>query len=113
MEHCLFCSVVAGDYPVKKIYEDDQILVFHDLVPQAPVHVLFIPKKHIRCADELTPGDAGLLSHLLLTIPKIAAEQGLDEGYRIVNNCGKNGHQTEFHLHFHLLGGRKMEWPPG
>lgn len=105
---CVFCKIVDGTIPSKKAYEDEQILAFYDLEPQAPVHVLFIPKVHIASADELTEENSAVISHIFAVIPQIAKELGLDNGYRIVNNCGEDGGQTVHHLHFHLLGGEKL-----
>ena len=113
MQDCIFCKIAAGEIPSNKAYEDDQILCFHDLEPQAPVHVLIIPKKHIASLDDVQPGDAELMSHIMLKVQDIAKELGLENGYRLVNNCGEDGFQTVKHLHFHLLGKRKMTWPPG
>lgn len=113
MENCIFCKIAAGEIPSNKAYEDDQILAFYDLDPQAPVHILIIPKEHISSADDLTEENGPLLGHIFVTAAKLAKELGLENGYRIVNNCGEDGGQTVKHLHFHLLGGRGMAWPPG
>ena len=110
---CVFCKIAKGEIPSKKAYEDDQILAFDDLDPQAPVHILLIPKAHIASANELTEENSAVVSHIFLTAAKLAKELGLEKGYRIVNNCGEDGGQTVQHLHFHLLGGRSMKWPPG
>lgn len=110
---CIFCKIVAGTIPSKKIYEDDRIYAFADIDPKAPVHVLLVPKKHIASLAEIEDADAPLLAHLHLTASKIAAEQKLSGGYRTVINTGGDGGQTVFHLHVHLLGGRQMHWPPG
>lgn len=110
---CIFCKIANGEIPSKKTYEDERILAFYDLDPQAPVHILLIPKTHIASANELTEENADVVSHIFLTAAKLAKELGLDKGYRIVNNCGEDGGQTVHHLHFHLLGGRSMKWPPG
>ena len=110
---CIFCKIAAGDIPSAKVYEDDQILVFNDINPQAPVHLLAIPKAHIPSADQITPQNAPLLAHLFTVIPGLARQQGLQNGYRIVNNCGEHGLQSVQHLHFHILGGRQLQWPPG
>ncbi len=115
---CLFCSIVANTIPVTRLYEDDQILAFPDINPQAPTHILIIPKKHFSSLAETTPHDAALLGHLLSATAKIAAQAGLGltkagGGYRVVLNTGHNGGQTVDHLHLHLLGGRHMAWPPG
>ena len=113
MADCIFCMIANKDIPSKVVYEDDKIMVFHDLEPQAPVHVLIIPKKHISSLDDLTAEDADLASYLMLKVKEIAKDLGLENGYRLVNNCGEDGMQTVKHLHFHLLGKRKMTWPPG
>ena len=113
MSDCLFCKIVDGEIPSNKVYEDDKILVFHDVDPQAPVHVLIIPKKHIASLDAVTEEDGDLLAYIMLKVKDIAADLGLENGYRLVNNCGEDGLQTVQHLHFHLLGKRKLSWPPG
>lgn len=110
---CIFCKIAAGEIPSTKVYEDDKVLAFRDLDPQAPTHVLIIPKEHIPSAEALNEESAGIVAHIFLVAKKIAAEEGLTNGYRIVNNCGEDGGQTVKHLHFHLLGGRAMAWPPG
>lgn len=113
MDKCIFCMIGNKEIPAKVVYEDENILCFHDLEPQAPVHVLIIPKKHIDSLDTVIESDSELLSHIMLKIKDIASELGLENGYRLVNNCGSDGMQTVKHLHFHLLGKRKMIWPPG
>ena len=113
MSDCIFCKIAAGEIPSNKVYEDDKIVCFHDLDPQAPVHVLIIPKKHIASLDDTSEEDAELLSYIMLKVKDIAAQLELGDGYRLVNNCGEDGQQTVKHLHFHLLGRRKMTWPPG
>lgn len=110
---CIFCKIAAGEIPSKKVYEDEKLLAFYDLDPQAPVHVLIIPKAHIASANELTEQNSAVVGEIFLLAAKLAKELGLDNGYRIVNNCGQDGGQTVQHLHFHLLGGRSMAWPPG
>ena len=112
---CIFCKIANKEIPSDIIYEDEMILCFRDLNPQAPVHVLVIPKKHIASLDDadLSESDAELLGHLILKIRGIADLLGLKNGYRLVSNCGKDGLQTVGHLHFHLIGGRRMKWPPG
>jgi len=112
--NCLFCKIVAGEIPARKIYEDDQVLAFHDIQPQAPVHVLVVPKKAIPRVGEATVDDQALLGHLLLKAAAVARELGLaDTGYRLVLNNGRNGGESVPHLHCHILGGRPMTWPPG
>jgi histidine triad (HIT) family protein len=113
MSDCIFCKIAGGEIPAKVVYEDEQVLCFHDLEPQAPVHVLLIPKKHLESLDAATEEDAALLGYLLLRVREIAARLGLENGYRLVNNCGEDGMQTVKHLHFHLLGKRRLLWPPG
>lgn len=113
MSDCIFCKIVAGEIPSDKVYEDDRILVFRDLDPQAPVHALMIPKKHIASADEIADEDQELMGYMMGMLKKVAAELGLDNGYRVVINCGEDGMQTVKHLHMHILGKRMMKWPPG
>ena len=111
---CLFCSIIKGEIPSNKIYEDDKVYAFYDISPQAPVHFLVIPKEHIESANELSDDNSAVVSHIFKVIAQIAKELGIaSDGYRIVNNCGKNGQQTVKHLHFHILGGRELGWPPG
>ena len=105
---CIFCKIIAGDIPSSKVYEDDKILAFRDVNPQAPVHVLIVPKMHIACADEITEENSGVVAHIFAKIPMIAKEAGATNGYRIINNCGEDGAQTVKHLHFHLLGGKRL-----
>ena len=109
---CLFCKIAQGQIPSNKLFEDDKILAFYDIDPQAPVHVLVIPKEHIASAMEVTPENSALIAKVWEAIPKIAKDLDLDNGFRVVNNCGKDGMQTVQHLHFHLLGKKKMGWPP-
>jgi histidine triad (HIT) family protein len=114
MDDCIFCKIVKGEIPSKKIYEDDEFLAFHDITPQAPVHFLIIPKRHIRNIMETESPDAGLLGRLLLKAQELAREQGCSEkGARFVINCKSDGGQTVDHLHCHVLGGRSLLWPPG
>lgn len=109
----IFERIIDGEIPAKKVYEDELCLAFHDVKPQAPVHVLVIPKQRIESVDDLSPAHAALIGHLWVKMPQIAAMLGLEQGYRVVVNCGANGGQEVPHLHFHLLGGRKLSWPPG
>ncbi|MBE7055429.1 MAG: histidine triad nucleotide-binding protein [Ruminococcaceae bacterium] len=112
--NCLFCKIIAGDIPSAKVYEDDLVYAFRDIEPQAPVHILIIPKEHISSANELTDENASIVGHIFAVAAKIAKDEGIaDGGYRIVNNCGDDGGQTVKHLHFHMLGGRSLAWPPG
>lgn len=111
---CLFCKIINGEIPSKKVYEDEKVYAFHDISPAAPVHVLIIPKTHIPSANALTEENAAVVGHIFAVAAKLAADLGIAEGgYRIVNNCGEDGGQTVHHLHFHLLGGRSLQWPPG
>ena len=110
---CLFCKIVAGTIPAKRVFEDELSLAFADINPQAPTHLLLIPKQHIASLAHAERGQAALLGHLLATAAEIAKTAQLDRGYRIVINTGADGGQTVDHLHLHLLGGRHMTWPPG
>ncbi len=111
---CIFCKIVQGEIPSKIVYEDDAVLAFDDINPEAPVHVLVIPKKHIASFNELTAQDGELLVKIMESIQRIAILKKVDQsGYRIVNNCGADGGQTVGHLHFHIMGGREMLWPAG
>ena len=105
---CLFCKIIKGEIPSTKVYEDDMIYAFRDINPQAPVHILMIPKTHIKSADEINEQNSALIAHLFAKIPEIAKKQGLTGGYRIVTNCGDDACQSVHHLHFHLLGGQKL-----
>lgn len=114
MEDCLFCKIIAGDIPSTKVYEDDKVYAFNDIEPQAPIHIIIVPKSHISSANELTDDNAEVIGHIFSVAAKIAKEKGFAEnGWRIVNNCGVDGGQTVGHLHFHLLAGRNLGWPPG
>ena len=113
MSDCIFCKIAAGEIPSRKAYEDETVLAFYDLDPQAPVHVLFIPKTHIRSAADVTPENAAVVAHIFEVIAKVAEELGLKDGFRVVTNCGVSAGQSVPHLHFHLLGGRDFTWPPG
>ena len=108
MDNCLFCKIIKGEIPSNKVYEDDAILAFKDINPQAPVHILVIPKKHISCAKDIEVEDEALIGKMFTVINKIAVEMKLENGFRIVNNCGEDGGQEVMHLHFHLLGGKKL-----
>jgi histidine triad (HIT) family protein len=109
---CLFCKIAAGEIPSDRVYEDDAVFVFRDINPRAPTHVLAIPRRHIASAANLTDADGELLAALFAALRHVAEEAGL-HGYRIVTNVGAESGQSVFHLHFHLLGGRSMSWPPG
>lgn len=112
--NCLFCKIIHEEIPVHKIFENDQFLAFRDINPQAPHHVLIIPKKHIRSLNEANAEDEVLLGQLLLTAQKVAKQEGLmDKGYRLVINTNDDGGQTVYHIHLHILGGRQLTWPPG
>lgn len=108
MSDCLFCKIAAGQIPSNKVYEDDSILAFRDIQPQAPVHILVIPKSHIPSVDGITPENSDLVAHIFTVIPQIAAKEGLTGGYRVVSNCGADAGQTVKHLHFHILGGKPL-----
>ena len=108
MKDCLFCKIIAGDIPSAKVYEDDTVLAFRDIAPQAPTHILVIPKEHISGCNGVTPDNSGVVAHMFQVIPQIAAAEGLVNGYRIVSNCGEDAGQTVPHLHFHILGGKKL-----
>jgi histidine triad (HIT) family protein len=109
----IFLKIIDKSIPAKVVYEDDQCLAFHDIKPQAPTHVLIIPRKVIQTLDDATPDDQALLGHLVLVAVKLAKQLGLQKGYRVVVNCNEDGGQMVPHLHLHLLGGRHMTWPPG
>jgi diadenosine tetraphosphate (Ap4A) HIT family hydrolase len=115
MADCIFCGIAQGEIPSEIVYEDEEIIAFKDLQPQAPVHVLIIPKKHLASLDDITESDEDkeLIGHLMSKVHVIAERLGLSNGYRLVANTGEDGLQTVQHLHFHLVGGRKMTWPPG
>ena len=108
MSDCVFCKIIAGEIPSDKVYEDNKIIAIRDLNPMAPVHVLFIPKEHICCANAVTEENSAIVAHIFTKIPVVAKELGLTNGYRVVNNCGEDGGQTVMHIHFHLLGGKKL-----
>jgi histidine triad (HIT) family protein len=112
-EQTIFQRIIDKEIPARIVYEDDQCLAFHDVAPQAPTHILVIPKRPIASMNEIDDTDADLLAHIWLVIRNIAREQNLDRGYRVVVNCGRDGGQSVDHLHFHLLGGRQLTWPPG
>jgi len=110
---CLFCKIVAGEIPARKLYEDEQVFAFHDIGPRAPVHFLVIPKRHISTLLHLSEADNALTGHMLFTAQRLAKEQGCEEGFRVVMNCNELGGQTVQHIHMHVLGQRQMTWPPG
>ena len=113
MKDCIFCKIASGEIPAKLVYEDDKIICFHDMDPQAPVHVLMIPKKHVEGTNDIKAEDNELMAYMMSKIQDITKQLGLDNGYRVVINCGEDGLQTVPHLHFHILGKRKLTWPPG
>ena len=108
MSDCLFCKIIAGEIPSTKVYENEKVYAFRDINPQAPVHVIVVPKMHIASANEITEENADCVAACLQAMPKIAKAEGLEDGYRIINNCGAAAGQTVMHLHFHLVGGRNL-----
>ena len=108
MENCLFCKIVAGIIPSTKVYEDETVLAFRDIAPQAPTHILVIPKAHIGSVADVTPANSHVVAHIFEVIPVIAVKEGLVNGYRVVSNCGADAGQTVHHLHFHILGGKEL-----
>lgn len=113
MPDCPFCKIIEGKIPSKKVFEDDRVYVFEDIKPQAPTHVLLIPKKHIEGLNKADKGDAEIIGYLHLVAAKIGREREIEDGYRTVLNVGPKSGQSVFHLHLHLIGGRDMKWPPG
>lgn len=105
---CLFCKIVAGQIPSKKAYEDDKLLAFYDIAPQAPVHILVIPKSHISSVDDITPENSDIIAYIFEKIPSIAKAAGIKNGYRVISNCGSDACQSVKHLHFHILGGAQL-----
>ncbi len=110
---CIFCKIVAGEIPAEKVFEDDEIVGFKDINPAAPFHALLIPKTHIETLNDLGPEHVDLMGRIVLAAQKVAAEEGLETGYRLVANCLRDAGQEVFHIHVHLLGGRRLTWPPG
>ncbi len=110
---CLFCKIIGGEIPSNKVYEDDTVFAFRDIDPQAPVHILIVPKEHIASAKDINETNSAVVAHIFEVAAKIAKAEGLDDGFRIVNNCGDSAGQTVKHLHFHLMGGREFTWPAG
>ena len=108
MENCLFCKIVAGTIPSTKVYEDETVLAFRDIAPMAPTHILVIPKTHIPSVDGITADNSAVVAHIFEVIPQITKAEGLENGYRVVSNCGADAGQTVPHLHFHILGGRQL-----
>lgn len=105
---CIFCKIIAGDIPSTKVYEDELVFAFRDINPQAPTHILVIPKAHIASVNDITAENSAVVAHIFEVIPKIAAMENLKDGYRVVSNCGPDAGQTVFHLHFHILGGKEL-----
>lgn len=110
---CLFCKMANGEINVNKVYEDENILAFHDIDPKAPVHILIIPKAHISSCDDISEDNVKYISNIFISIPKLTKKLGIENGYRVVTNVGEDGGQSVKHLHFHLLGKRALAWPPG
>ena len=108
MSDCIFCKIIAGEIPSTKVYEDERVYAFRDINPMAPVHVLIVPKTHVASADAVNAENSAFVAAIFEAIPKIAAAEGLTNGYRVITNCGEDGCQSVKHLHFHLLGGRKL-----
>lgn len=113
MTDCLFCKIVAGTIPSTPVYEDEYVYAFYDIDPQAPFHAIIIPKEHISSANEITAENSVLIAKVFEAVAKISKQENLENGYRIVNNCGEDGGQTVHHIHFHLLARRNLQWPPG
>lgn len=114
MNDCLFCKIIKGEIPSTKVYEDDYVYAFNDIEPQAPFHVIVVPKEHIKCANDINGENSIYIAKIFEAVKIIAKELNIDEdGYRVVNNCGENGGQTVGHIHFHLMGGRQFTWPAG
>ncbi len=112
--NCIFCKILAGEIPAQMVYEDDQVVAFRDIDPQAPQHMLIIPRKHIPTALDLGAGDNALVGHIYQVANRLAREHGIaEDGFRLVTNCNADGGQVVWHLHVHLLGGRQLNWPPG
>ena len=105
---CIFCKIIAGDIPSSKVYEDEVCYAFRDIAPQAPIHILVVPKAHISSVNEVTAENSGVVAHIFATIPEIAKNEGLGNGYRVITNIGEDGCQSVKHLHFHILGGKKL-----
>lgn len=113
MAECLFCKIIEGQIPTKKVYEDERVFAFEDINPQAPTHVLIIPKQHIEGLNKAKPEDAEIIGYMNLAAAKLGRERGIEDGYRTVLNVGPKSGQSVFHIHLHLIGGRDMKWPPG
>lgn len=113
MADCLFCKIIAGEIPSKKVYEDESVYVFCDIDPQAPTHLLVIPKEHIASAADITPENSAVTAHIFEVIAKLSRELNMTDGFRIVSNCGESAGQSVHHLHFHVMSGRSFTWPAG
>ncbi len=113
MEDCLFCKIIAGEIPSTKVYEDEFVYAFKDIAPQAPFHAVIVPKIHIGSAAEITAENSIYAAKIFEAVAKIAESEGLEKGFRVVTNCGEDGGQTVGHLHYHMLAGRYLAWPPG
>ncbi|MGI6576660.1 MAG: histidine triad nucleotide-binding protein [Eubacteriales bacterium] len=113
MSECLFCKIISGEIPSKKVYEDEFVYAFNDIDPQAPVHILFIPKQHIESAAHIDQENSSLIARIFEAVSTVSRELDLKEGFRVVTNCGPQAQQSVPHLHFHMLAGRDMTWPPG
>ncbi|MBQ6633933.1 MAG: histidine triad nucleotide-binding protein [Ruminococcus sp.] len=113
MNDCLFCKIIKGEIPSKKIYEDETVYVFEDIAPTAPVHYLAIPKEHISKLDEINETNSAVISHIYEVIAKLAKDMDIKDGFRVVSNCGESAGQSVFHIHFHMLAGREFGWPAG
>ena len=113
MSDCLFCKIIAGEIPSTKVYEDEWVYAFLDIDPQAPFHAVIVPKIHVVSAAEITAENSNYISKIFEAVAKIASQEKLEDGFRVVNNCGKDGGQTVGHIHFHLLARRYLQWPPG
>jgi histidine triad (HIT) family protein len=112
-QDCLFCRIISGEAPARRVYESDTVVAFHDINPQAPTHILVVPRKHIRMLAEVGEDDRAIMGDLLLSARLIAEQEGIADGFRLVINNGRESGQSVFHIHLHLLGGRRMKWPPG
>ena len=108
MSDCIFCKIIDGEIPSNRVYEDEAVLAFRDIAPQAPTHILVVPKAHIDSCGCITPENSAVVAHIFEVIPQIAKAEGLDKGFRVVSNCGEDGCQSVLHLHFHILGGEKL-----
>ena len=113
MQDCLFCKIIKGDIPSTKVYEDEYVYAFLDIDPQAPFHAVIVPKIHVKSADEINAENSLYIAKIFEAVAKIAEQENLEKGYRVVNNCGEDGGQTVHHIHFHLLARRNLAWPPG